>query len=84
VKADTRQVRFVLDSHRVAKLKTRAEADALSVSALVRMIVHQFLDGRLMTRAEHQRLLNLELMKLEKSKDTSEKDDDSGWLSFVD
>jgi len=56
----------------------------LSVSALVRMIVHQFLDGRLMTRAEHQRLLNLELMKLEKSKDTSEKDDDSGWLSFVD
>ncbi len=77
-------MRFVLDSHRVAKLKTRAEADALSVSALVRMIVHQFLDGRLMTRAEHQRLLNLELMKLEKSKDTSEKDDDSGWLSFVD
>jgi len=73
-----------LDSHRVAKLKTRAEADALSVSALVRMIVHQFLDGRLMTRAEHQRLLNLELMKLEKSKDISEKDDDSGWLSFVD
>ena len=77
-------MRFVLDSHRVAKLKTRAEADALSVSALVRMIVHQFLDGRLMTRAEHQRLLNLELMKLEKSKDISEKDDDSGWLSFVD
>ena len=81
---DTRQVRFVLDVHRISKLKARAEADALSVSALVRMIVHQFLDGRLMTRAQHHRLLNLELMKRDKEKGGSDSDDDSGWLSFVD
>jgi hypothetical protein len=48
------------------------------------MIVHQFLDGRLMTRAEHHRLLNLELMKRDKEKGGSDSDDDSGWLSFVD
>ena len=61
-----RQVGFTLDDAQIAKLLSRSDEEAMSISAFVRRILMKYLNGKLMTIEEHKRLLNDEMLSYER------------------
>ncbi len=63
-----RQVAFTLSDERIAKLIRRADDEETSMSNFVRRIVVLYLNNKLLTIEEHQRLLNEEMLKYERER----------------